>query len=219
MVRRWSRLNNFNFFHNSNFFFAQRFTSLKLLKAVNYKKFTYGLTKFNRHKLAKWKRHSVWLPYVNVFKFWIRDYNFFKKLIKSQFVDASFTSSCLIYNFNYIKKKNILREINTPAHFIQSLSRTLIYYFNKKFPQKNSLFFLLSLPNTNSVFANFIKKQNLMPDSQLCPLLWKAENQFYSLMLLNKKYVFMKTFVFKSAFQYILYTYKIFLFLLFFNIR
>lgn len=186
MIRRWSYLNNFNFDLNLQVFFFLRFKNYKLIKAVNYKNFSIGLTKFIRPKLAKRKRNTIWLPHTSVFKFWIKDYNLFKKIAKSQYLDSIFLYSYLIYDFNYIKKKNILNDTNNFTFVGSSVPNFFFFYFFKKYLNKNTLLFIKLFNYTNFSSAFFLTPLPSF-NEKIFPLLIKKKNYFYRYGMLNSK--------------------------------
>jgi hypothetical protein len=212
MVRRWSYLKNSNLFFTYNLFLIKRFNTFKLLKAVNYKKFTTNVTKFGRHKLAKWRRHSTWLSYIEIFKFWVRDYNFFKKLAKSQFSESFFLNSFFIHDLMYIKKKNPLNAVVTSPHYVHAISKIFLKYFNKKYLNKNSILFLSYIQSTNFVSINSLESNPLLSQNNIFYLLNKSQNEFFAINLLSKKQTFTEFFLHNLNLQQILYTYKIFFF-------
>jgi hypothetical protein len=182
VIRRWPYLIDFAIPALAPF--SLRFDSSKFLKAVNYKHFSIGLTKFKRHKIARRKRNSSWLIYTTIFKFWIKDYNFFKKITKSQFYESIFFSTVAIYNFNYIKKKNILNDANNFNFLIYSFPKCFFFYFSKKYFSENVLFFLKSFNNTNLILASFLNETPQF-NEKILPFAIKSQNNFYDLEHVN----------------------------------
>lgn len=209
MVRRWSCLIDFNTSTLSPF--TLRFDSCKLIRAVNYKYFSIGLTKFKRPKLARRKRNSSWLIYTTIFKSWIKDYNFFKKIIKSQFFESVFINSFVIHNFNYIKKKNILNDTINFNFLTYSMPRCFPLYFHKKYFSNNVLLFLKSFKNSNFILANFLTNTAEFNEKAL-PLAVKSQNNFYALDYHHSKKVTPILFLNNLIFINILNIYKTFIF-------
>lgn len=189
MVWRWSRLNNFKI--NENLPFILRFNSIKLLKAVNYRRFVIGTTKFKRIKFAKWKRNSSWLPYVAIFKFWIKDYTNWKKITKSQYVNTVSPHSYAIHDYFYIKKKNILNTAFDRIFLICNISRFLIKYTYKKY-NTNAIFFFLSSFVNNNLVISFFFDDELNFGNKAEPLAFKNENLLFSFDVNIKKIKFFK---------------------------
>jgi hypothetical protein len=177
MVRRWSCLNNLNL--KPHAIFVLRFENLKLTKAINYKNFSLGLTKFKRAKLAQKKRNTSWMLYTAILRFWIKDYNLFKKIAKLQFLHLIFVNSVLIYDFNCIKKKNILNNTTYSTFLTYSVSNLFFNYFWKKYHHNNTLRLIHPLINNNFLIANYDTTEFLHSDKVL-PLLRQFENTFYN---------------------------------------
>jgi hypothetical protein len=218
MIRRWSCINNFNFFFN-NYDFFKRFSTIKLLKAVSFRKFINKLTKFNRRKLAKWRRHANWNIYIELFKNWSIDYNFFKKINKFQYSSSFFSFSYFIYDFNYIKKKNPLTTPSSFFHYINNFTKIFYNYYQKKFINNDFFVFLFKNKNTNFLFLNSNNLNSLIERKEIFGITIKSENLFFSL---NIESVFKKIinfFISQFALKQILYTYKIFTFFLLYKIR
>jgi hypothetical protein len=182
MVRRWSCLNKFNFAFSFSLYFFPRFDTFKSIKALNYKKYRAGFSKFKRQKLSRWKRRSSWLMYTQIMRYWIWDYNRYKQLVKSQFLDSIFLNISYIYNFNYIKRKNPLNVQLVRIFLLNSFPKFFYFYFYNKFKSKTPLNFLRAFMNSNFLLA-YTYEQNpalLQNDSKIIPILIKAENSFYS---------------------------------------
>lgn len=219
MVRRWSHLNNFNFLSVS-FFFKRKFNIIRLFKSVNFKKFVTGITLFKRRKLARWKRQSSWLLYNQIIKYWIRDYVFCKKLIKSQFLDSIFSYTIYVYDANSIKKKNPLKHFKNSIFLNALLPKMFYYYFHKKFFINNSLIFIPFFKNSNFNLTYSNELWNNDDTSSFFFIIIKNENKFYSNFLpLEKKNVsFDDIFFFDISINHLLEMYNIFTFFFYISI-
>ena len=142
MIRRWSCLITLtNNFPNNSFFFLKY--KINLFKnSVNFKRFTFKITKFKRKSFVRLKHRSNFLLYTNVLKFWIKDYLFNKHHVKHQYLNRIFLDNFFFYNFNFIKNRNENFFYNFNFYFSILNNKTYFYFFNKKPFYKNTSFFL-----------------------------------------------------------------------------
>jgi hypothetical protein len=153
MIRRWSCLINItNTFSNNKIFFLKH--KINLFKtSVNFKRFTFRLTKFKRKAFIRLKHRSNFLLYTNVLKFWIKDYLFNKHYIKYQYFNKIFINNFFFYNFNFIKNRNENFFYNFNFYFSILTNKTYFYLYNKPpFYNHTSLFlaWFLNNPSTNN---------------------------------------------------------------------
>lgn len=201
MIRRWSRIDDFNNFHCSTFFFDIKFNVNRLIKILNYKRYVTGISKFKRHKLSQWKRRGNWLPYVFVIKYWVRDYNFNKKLTRSQFNDAIFLDSCYLHDFNYIKRKNPLNIFNDRNFLLNSFPRQFFFYFFNKFKNKASSFFTTIFKNNNFILAYTLKNEQIDSKNKIITLPSSCEGAFYSVSQVSQITSISQILFFKNLFS------------------
>jgi hypothetical protein len=153
MIRRWSCLININNTFNAGdrFFLKHKINLFKT--SVNFKRFTFRLTKFKRKAFIRLKHRSNFLLYTNVLKYWVKDYLFNKHYNKYQYFNKLFINNFFFYNFNYIKNRNENFFYNFNFYF-SILTNKTFYYFNNKFPfYKNSplsLAWFVSSPHINN---------------------------------------------------------------------
>jgi len=138
MIRRWSCVINItNNFSNFNQF--NKLHKIILFKSsVNFKRFSFKITKFKRRSLMRLKHRSSFLIYTNIFKYWIKDFMFNKLYLKYQFFNNIFINNFFFYNFNFIKNKNESFFYNFNFIFT-TLTNKKFFYFLHKIPLiKNS---------------------------------------------------------------------------------
>lgn len=129
MIRRWSHINNFNaiFF---NFKKIDKFFKIFIFKnTVNYKRFTFKITKFKRKPLVRIKHKSILLIYTNIIKSWSKDYIFNKHCARFQFYNGIHSNHFYFYNFNFIKNRNEHYFYNFNFIFV-TFSKKAYFYFN-----------------------------------------------------------------------------------------
>ena len=165
MVRRWSCLINItNNFSNNNFFFLKH--KINLFKtSVNFKRFTFKLTKFKRKAFIRLKHRSNFLLYTNVLKFWIKDYLFNKHYIKYQYFNKIFINNFFFYNFNFIKNRNENFFYNFNFYFSILTNKTYFYFHNKSPFYGNTSLFLAWFLNNPSINNSVIPVYNQWDDS------------------------------------------------------
>lgn len=153
MIRRWSCLINItNNFSNTNKFFLKH--KINLFKSsVNFKRFTFKVTKFKRKAFIRLKHRSNFLLYTNILKYWVKDYLFNKHFIKYQYYNKLFVNNFFFYNFNFIKNRNENFFYNFNFYF-SILTNKTYFYFHKTLPfYKNtplSLGWFLNSPIINN---------------------------------------------------------------------
>jgi len=182
MIRRWSCVNEFNLFFKSHFFLIQKFDTLKLLKAVNYKKYTVFLTKSKRHRLSNWKRRTNFVIYTQILKSWIHDYGFNRKLVRSEFFNSILLFSFYFHNFFYIQKKNPLRNVQYFSFLGNSTPKCFYFYFYNKYKNKTPLLMLNTNLDNNVLFAYSLTPDELIFQNEIksSPFLMQFENVFFS---------------------------------------
>lgn len=173
MVRRWSCLINItNNFSGNNFFFLKH--KINLFKtSVNFKRFTFKLTKFKRKAFIRLKHRSNFLLYTNVLKFWIKDYLFNKHYIKYQYFNKIFINNFFFYNFNFIKNRNENFFYNFNFYF-SILTNKTYFYFHNKAPFYN---------NTSLFLAWFLN--NPLTNNSITPVYNQWDNSFFTYKNIN----------------------------------
>lgn len=158
MVRRWSCIinitNNFNHFDR----FTKSHKIVLFKSSVNFKRFSFKITKFKRRALMRLKHRSSFLIYTNIFKYWVKDFMFNKLYLKYQFFNKIFVSNFFFYNFNFIKSKSELFFYNFNFIFTTLNNKKFFYYLQKKSIIKNSpltIAWFISQPNINETTIPF----------------------------------------------------------------
>lgn len=167
MIRRWSCVinitNNFNNFNNFN-----KLHKIALFKSsVNFKRFSFKITKFKRRSLMRLKHRSSFLIYTNIFKYWVKDFMFNKLYLKYQFFNKIFINNFFFYNFNFIKSKSELFFYNFNFIFTTLNNKKFLYFLNKKSIIKNS----------SLVIAWFISKPDY--NNTVLPLYTNLQNSYF----------------------------------------
>lgn len=169
MVRRWSCLidinNNFE-----NYKFFKKNHKINLFKnVVNFKKYSFKVTKFKRKALIRLKHQTTWLIYTNIIKLWVKDYKFNKNYLRYQFLNKIFLNNFFFYNFNFIKNRNENFFYNFNFIFFTFTNKNYSY-FNKNIPV-----FVKNSPLTIAWFNESFSFNN-----SIIPLYSSWENNFYS---------------------------------------
>ena len=138
MIRRWSCIINItNNFSNFNQF--NKLHKIILFKSsVNFKRFSFKITKFKRRSLMRLKHRSSFLIYTNIFKYWVKDFMFNKLYLKYQFFNNIFINNFFFYNFNFIKNKSESFFYNFNFIFTTLTNKKFFYFSHKKSLIKNS---------------------------------------------------------------------------------
>jgi hypothetical protein len=210
MIRRWSSLININ-----NNFSKFKYFSLKhkinLFKnSVNFKRFTFKISKFKRKAFIRLKHRTNFILYTNVIKFWIKDYLFNKHYLKYQFYNKIFLNNFFFYNFNFVKNRNENYFYNFNFYFSTLTNKTYLYFYNKSTFNKNS-------PLTLAWFIN-----NPFLNKSILPIynVW-GDNYFKHEFIINLN--FNINLLFDNVFDLILYKNlefrKIFIYLFYNNIN
>ena len=159
MIRRWSCVinitNNFNNFTQFNT--LRKITLFK--SSVNFKRFSFKITKFKRRSLMRLKHRSSFLIYTNIFKYWVKDFMFNKLYLKYQFFNKIFTNNFFFYNFNFIKNRSELFFYNFNFIFTTLNNKKFFYFSNKKSILKNSsliIAWFISKPEYNNTIIPFL---------------------------------------------------------------
>jgi hypothetical protein len=167
LIRRWSCIINLN----QNFYFKNKFITrhkINLFKtSVNFKRFTFRMTKFKRKALVRLKHRTNFLLYINVIKLWVKDYLFNKNFSKYQFFNKIFINNFFFYNFNFIKNRNENFFYNFNFYFSVFTNKSYLYFYNKPSFYKNT-------PLTLAWF-------NKIPvvNNSIVPVFFKWENYFF----------------------------------------
>ena len=168
MVRRWSRLNVFNNFNPIYFIF--KIDNFKT--SVNFKKFSFKITKFKRKNLIKWKHRTNFVSNTYVFKKWISDFFFCKHWFKFQFLNNLFLHCCLVNtSLNSIVKQ--LPKLTNQNNF------SLCHFTKKVLIYNNSKSFIEFYKNYNWNFIFLSTIKNLNSNEKIVPLLNLNEKCFY----------------------------------------
>jgi hypothetical protein len=133
MVRRWSRVNltNVSIKNNSyKFYFKYLFKTFR--KSLIFKKFYIKRTKFTRKKTTFLKHRFNWLPYSQIFKYWIKDFKNNKTTCKFQYLNALFKFNYLVFDKNFFKNKKNLNLFRTVFYISNFISRTFRLLFLKR---------------------------------------------------------------------------------------
>ena len=167
MIRRWSCIINLN----QNSYFKNKFITrhkINLFKtSVNFKRFTFKMTKFKRKALIRLKHRTNFLLYINIIKLWVKDYLFNKNFSKYQFFNKIFINNFFFYNFNFIKNRNENFFYNFNFYFSVFTNKSYLYFYNKPSFYKNTPL-TLAWFNKIPVFNNSI-----------VPVFFKWENYFF----------------------------------------
>ena len=168
MIRRWSCLIDINNnFDNYNFF--NKNYKINLFKtSVNFKRFTYKITKFRRKSLIRIKHKSNWLIYTNILKLWVKDYSFNKHYLRYQFYNKIFVNNFFFYNFNFIKNRSDTLFYNFNFIFSVFTNKNYSYFY------KNRFFNFKNTPSTVAWFNN-----NPIFNNSVLPIYNFWDNNFY----------------------------------------
>lgn len=105
MIRRWSCINAANSLL-SNVKTFEKIAKVNIFKnTINYKRFTFKITKFKRKALIRVKHKTNWLLYTNIIRLWVKDYLFNRHFLKMQANVKVHLSHFYFYNFNFIKNQ------------------------------------------------------------------------------------------------------------------
>jgi len=180
MVRRWSCLINItnNFSNNKIFFLKHKINLFKT--SVNFKRFTFRLTKFKRKAFIRLKHRSNFLLYTNVLKFWIKDYLFNKHYIKYQYFNKIFINNFFFYNFNFIKNRNENFFYNFNFYFSILTNKTYSYFYNKPPFYNHTSLFLAWFLNNPSMSNSIIPVYNQWDDSFFTCKTFNTNDDFFN---------------------------------------
>jgi len=164
VVRRWSCIINLNNNFNNYKLFFKKYKINVFKNSVNFKKFSFKITKFKRKSLIRFKHTSNFLIYTNIIKFWIKDYLFNKNYLRYQFLNNIFVYNFYFYNLNYIKNKNNTLINNFNFIFFSFTNKNYFYWTKKKNNFKNS-----------SIISAFYTSKPLI-DETIIPTFFKFDN-------------------------------------------
>lgn len=139
--------------------------------SVSLKRFNKKYTKFKRKALNRIKHINNWAIYHNIFKYWSKDYCFFRKIAQRQFYVNLFFKNYLFYNFTF--NRNSLIPIND-WNFI-------FYNFSK---EKN-----LYNKNLRITYLNIFNYKNYIYNLKLQKLSFLSSAQSNNDLLLNSSSV------------------------------
>jgi hypothetical protein len=133
MVRRWSRINCFNFhFKNKKIALFKKNAKIRIFKlTVSTRKFYKKYTKFRRKAFNRIRHKNNWLIYSNIFKFWCFDYLNTKSLYRRFWLINSYKYSFVVFNWSSVKNTNL----------------SLFYNYNYNILSLNSFFLKNNLKN------------------------------------------------------------------------
>lgn len=155
MIRRWSCLININTDFKTFNQFSKTHKIFLFKSSVNFKRFTFKITKFKRKSLIRMKHRSLFLIYTNILKYWVKDFMFNKLYLKYQFFNKIFINNFFFYNFNFIKSKTDLFFYNFNFIFTTLNNKKFFYFSHKKSIIKNTPL-TLAWFNTNPAINNSI---------------------------------------------------------------
>ena len=179
MIRRWSRINNYNIPLRPLLHLSLRFKILSMYKALNFKMYVQNLTKFKRQKLSSWRRKQNWLVYSQILRYWIRDYSFNKKTVRSQFIEAQHACAIYAFNYNLIKKKTPLLDLNIYGGVLNQLPKLIFSYCTKKFPNQNPLLVVNFIKNSNFVLYYSNDPDSISENTSLVPVAFRYDREFF----------------------------------------
>lgn len=129
MVRRWSYLNEINKDFRRFNVFEKRHKISNFKVSVNFKRFTFKITKFKRKALVRLKHRSTFLLYTNIVKLWSKDYLFNKHLARFQCYNKVTYSNFFFYNFNFTRNRSESLRHNF-NFFFSVLSKKVFKYYH-----------------------------------------------------------------------------------------
>lgn len=175
MVRRWSRINNFNIYfkNNKKLFFFKKSSKFRMFKlTVSTRRFFKKYTKFRRKAFNRLRHKTNWLVYSNVFKFWSHDYLNTKTLNKKLWLLGFNQYNTLVFNFNSVKNMNTELFFNLNYHILNLNS-----FFLRKVPQNSENFsFWKKYKNSSVAFS----EENFL-EPTLAFTLFHYDNVFYEI--------------------------------------
>jgi len=175
MVRRWSRINEFNFsLKTKKLFFFKKSSKSRMFKlTVSTRKFFKKYTKFRRKAFNRLRHKSNWLVYSNVLKFWSHDYLNTKAFIKKAWFINSQKFSFIVFNWSSVKNLNseLFFNLNYNLLNLNSLFSKTKYNYSKKF------FFWTNFKNVSICLNDF--NELTANDVNPLPALSYFDNNFY----------------------------------------
>lgn len=239
MVRRWSCLNI-----KSSITLFPRFEIKKIAKALNFRNYNLGITKYKRKKLGKWKRFNNNALFVQIFKHWVKEYYFTKKTTRSLIYESMLAQSFYAQDGLTIKKKTPLAVRQFFFFNLTAFTSTFFNYLNKAGAGRGlfTLYTQCEKPLTGNLISvpgipgldkegkvKYEKSQTINQveewvdgDEYLSIVSAKIEFDTYSLEILSTKYRFLAAYL---NFLYQMYkadalvVYKIFISLFFINLK
>jgi len=175
MVRRWSRINEFNFsLKNKKLFFFKKSSKSRMFKlTVSTRKFFKKYTKFRRKAFNRLRHRSNWLVYSNVLKFWSCDYLNTKTFSKKTWFINSQKFNFIIFNWSSVKNLNNELFFNLNYNI---LNLNALFFKNKCNYSK----FFFFWADFNNVSIGLTDTHELtLNDINPLPVLSYFENYFY----------------------------------------
>lgn len=215
MVRRWSHINTNNLdFKNFNKF--EKRNKINIFKlSVNFKRFTFKITKFRRKSMARFKHTSNWLIYTNIIKFWSIDYLFLRHFCKIQFFNGIFINNSFIYNFNFSKIRNDLHSYNFNFFFSIWTKKSYQYYNLNMFKYFKNNNITFTWFNETPFLNNSINFSYSQWDNNLYPI--KLSKNDIDLKTFNNQLLF--NLYFNQIINCLIEVRKILILLFFFNLN
>lgn len=195
MVRRWSRINNFNFFFKKKTFFSfKKLTRIKNFRSILVaRRFTKKYTKFKRKAFNRLRHQSNSLLYINIFKFWAKDYLVIKNMVKKQFSLNLFLYNFFFFDWSSCINRNPYIFFNSFFFFVNNFKNKKNYNFYHSYCQTSYCFFknnyrFAGLGSVESLnFINLFEDNN---ENLHNALLYKSEGLLFESNFLNLDYKF-----------------------------
>lgn len=219
MVRRWSRINEFNFFFkNKKLFFFKKSSKYKMFKlTVSTRKFYKKYTKFRRKAFNRLRHKTNWIIYSNLFKFWSYDYLTTKTINKKFWLMNSQQFNFIAFNWSSVKNTNSELFFNFSYHMLNINS----LFFKQKTEILNSNNFLF-WKNFKNISIALTETFNTI-DAEAASSLLLYDNLFYEIpndlnLFLNYDFFIFFKLNDTYSFQYLLNIYKLFTYLTLFDL-
>jgi len=214
MVRRWSRINEFNFFFkNKKLFFFKKSSKYKMFKlTVSTRKFYKKYTKFRRKAFNRLRHKTNWLVYSNLFKFWSYDYLTTKTISKKFWLLNSQQFNFTAFNWSSAKNTNPELFFNFNYHMLNLNS--LFFKQRTDSSNFNNFFFWKNFKNISIALTETFNSIDLEAASSLLlydNLLYEIPNDLSS--SLNSDFLLFFKINSEYSLQYLMSTYKIIIYL------
>lgn len=175
MVRRWSRINEFNFsLKNKKLFFFKKSSKSKVFKlTVSTRKFFKKYSKFRRKAFNRLRHRSNWLIYSNVLKFWSYDYLNIRTFNKKSWSLNIYEYNFIIFNWSCVKNLNADLFFNLKYNIINLNS----FIYRQISTKPTTFFFWNNFKNTSLSSSDYI----LESDTDTSFSLIFYDNLFYEI--------------------------------------